>query len=349
MLKKILYSVIALAVLAILAATWLVYDIHQFMSEAMDVPEEGIIVKVDHGSNLTRIAYQLHRQGVIGKPRYLTWYARWTSQADKIHIGEYKLEKNATPLSFLKSIAQGEVIQYSITIVEGWTFKQMMEAIKNNEYIEHSLESLTDDQIMIKLGHGGEHPEGRFMPDTYHFPRGISDLVVLERAYQAMDTYLQEQWQSRDIGIPVKSPYEALILASVVEKETGLASERAAIAGVFSRRLFKRMRLQSDPTVIYGMGERYDGNIRRRDLQSDTPYNTYRNFGLPPTPIAMPGRDAIDAVLHPQEGEALYFVSKGDGSHYFSATLEEHNNAVIKYQLNGRKKPFSSYKPEKNK
>ena len=182
------------------------------------------------------------------------------------------------------------------------------------------------------------------MADTYYYPRGLSDVDLLKRSYEAMTNYLAEKWPERDVGLPVKTPYEALILASIVEKETGLASERGMIAGVFSRRLQKNMRLQSDPTVIYGMGEQYQGNIRRRDLNADNPYNTYQRFGLPPTPIALPGRDAIDAVLHPQEGDALYFVSKGDGSHYFSATLEEHNEAVIQYQLKGRKKPFSSYR-----
>jgi UPF0755 protein len=349
MLKKVLYSALVLIVLAGLALSWLFYDIQQFMSERMNVSDEGLVVKVNQGSNLTRIAYQLHRQGVLTQPRYLIWYAQWTSQAKKIHIGEYRLEKNSTPLSFLQSIAEGEVIQYSITIVEGWTFKQMLTAIKSNQYIEHTVDELTSEQIMTKLGHTGEHPEGRFMPDTYHFPRGITDLVVLDRAYLAMQAYLEKEWEKRDVGIPVKTPYEALILASIVEKETGLASERSAIAGVFARRLIKGMRLQSDPTVIYGMGDRYDGNIKRRDLLRDNPYNTYRNFGLPPTPIALPGRDAIHAVFHPQEADALYFVSKGDGSHYFSATLKEHNEAVIKYQLKGRKRPFSSYKTENNK
>lgn len=348
MIKKLIYSFAILLAIFVFALVWLIYDIQQFMSEKMQVPEDGLIIKVDQGSNLTRIARQLHQQNIISKPRYLTWYARWTSQASKIHIGEYKLESGATPLSFLESIANGDVVQYSITIIEGWTFKQMLAAIKENQYISHTINGFSDNDIMVKLGHAGEHPEGRFMPDTYHFPRGISDLVVLERAYQSMHNYLVTSWEERDVGIPVKSPYEVLILASIVEKETGLASERPAIAGVFSRRLIKRMRLQSDPTVIYGMGDRYKGNIRRRDLRHDNPYNTYRNFGLPPTPIAMPGRDAIDAVLRPEEGEALYFVSKGDGSHYFSATLPEHNNAVIKYQLKGRKKPFSSYNPASN-
>jgi UPF0755 protein len=202
------------------------------------------------------------------------------------------------------------------------------------------------DEIMTALGHTGQHPEGRFMPDTYLFPKNTRDVDFLQRAYASMKNYLDQAWPQRGVGLAVKTPYEALILASIVEKETGLASERKAIAGVFNRRLLKRMRLQTDPTVIYGMGEKFDGNIRRRDLLRDNPYNTYRRFGLPPTPIALPGREAIDAVLHPQEDDTLYFVSKGDGSHHFSKTLKEHNQAVIKYQLNGRKKSFSSY-PDK--
>ena len=202
---------------------------------------------------------------------------------------------------------------------------------------------------MERLGHAGEHPEGRFLPDTYHFPKNLTDVAFLKRAYDAMTQTLAREWEGRAVGLPLKTPYEALILASIVEKETGLASERQAIAGVFVRRLNKGMRLQTDPTVIYGMGDRYKGNIRKSDLQEDTPYNTYRRFGLPPTPIAMPGRDAIHATLHPDDSKNIYFVSRGDGSHHFSATLEEHNNAVIKYQLKGRKRPFSSYNPSTDK
>jgi UPF0755 protein len=240
---------------------------------------------------------------------------------------------------------EGKVIQYSITLVDGWTFAQALEVVQSNPYLVHRLEGLDADTIMARLGYAGQHPEGRFMPDTYFFPRGLTDIAFLQRAYQAMQSYLDTAWRSRDVGIPVHTPYEALILASIVEKETGLASERRAIAGVFSRRLIKHMRLQSDPTVIYGMGDSYKGNIRRRDLHSDNAYNTYQHAGLPPTPIALPSRDAIDAVLHPEEGDALYFVSRGDGSHKFSATLEEHNQAVIKYQLKGKIKPFSSFTP----
>jgi len=344
MIRKLYYSIGILLVVIAAAITWLAYDVKQFMSTAMSIPAEGLIIKVESGSNLTRIANHLYKIDAITNPRYLTWYARWSSQASKIHIGEYELESGATPETFLRKIAAGNVIQYSFTIVEGWNFSQVRGALKKNIHITPTFNDKTNEQVMIELGHAAIHPEGRFMPDTYHFPRGEKDVDILKRAYRSMENYLTSKWTGRDVGIPVKTPYETLILASIVEKETGLATERPTIAGVFSRRLKLRMRLQSDPTVIYGMGERYKGNIRRSDLNEVTLYNTYRIFGLPPTPIAMPGRDAINAVLWPQEGKALYFVARGDGSHYFSATLDEHNQAVIKYQLKGRKKSFSSFK-----
>lgn len=332
--------------LVVVVGAWFGMDMKNFLAAPMTLPEEGVVIEVQPGSNLTRIVNDLSQKNIINKPHYLRWYAKWQEGADKIHTGEYKIEPGTSPKEFLAMLIAGKVLQYSITVVEGWTFKQMMQAVNDNPYLSHELEGLNDEAIMTKLGYKGQHPEGRFLPDTYAFPRGMSDIAFLNRAYQAMENYLAAAWPDRDVGIPVKSPYEVLILASIVEKETGLASERKAIAGVFSRRLQKRMRLQTDPTVIYGMGDSYKGNIRKRDLLADTPYNTYRIFGLPPTPIAMPGRDAIDAVLHPAEGNELYFVSKGDGSHHFSATLEEHNEAVIKYQLKGKRKAFSSFKPE---
>lgn len=331
---------------SILAVAWLWYDITQYMNSPMRIPETGFILSVNSGSHLTRIAQQLKQQQLLDKPFYLKLYARWHGLGEKIHVGEYQLTSSMTPLMLLTDLNNGKVIQYSITIVEGWTFKQLLNHIKENTYLTHTLTDMNDGDVMAALGYAGIHPEGRFMADTYHFPRGLSDRDFLKRSYDAMAAYLQQKWPERDVGIPLKTPYEALILASIVEKETGLASERKMIAGVFSRRLQKRMRLQSDPTVIYGMGDRYNGNIRRSDLNRDNAYNTYQRFGLPPTPIALPGRDAIDAVLHPQDGDALYFVSKGDGSHYFSSNLQQHNDAVIRYQLKGRKKPFSSYKPE---
>lgn len=341
-IRKILFAAL---IVSVGAGLWLWYDVSHFLTTPIALPDESIKIEVAHGSNLTRVAKMLGDRQLITKPRYLIWYARWLRQADKIHVGEYQITAGTTPRALLAQLVEGQVIQYSITLVEGWTFTQALDVIQADAQLVHQLEGLDEDSIMIKLGYVGQHPEGRFMPDTYYFPRGMTDIAFLQRAYQAMEDYLAKAWQTRDVGIPVKTPYEALILASIVEKETGLTSERHAIAGVFSRRLIKRMRLQSDPTVIYGMGDEYKGNIRRRDLRNNNEYNTYQHAGLPPTPIALPGRNAIDAVLHPLEGDALYFVSRGDGSHQFSATLEEHNQAVIKYQLKGRARPFSTYQP----
>lgn len=304
---------------------------------------ETVTYEVGPGSNLTRIVYDLKKQGYISKPRYLLLHARLNGAANKISTGEYLIKPGASAGDFLDLILSGKVIQYAITIVEGWNIYQVLEVINNDRNLIHTLQGLSHKQIMAKIGYADRHPEGRFYPDTYHFPKGLTDVQFLQRAYTAMQNKLAMEWEQRAIGLPYQSPDDALTMASIVEKETGQASERQAIAGVFVRRLEKRMRLQTDPTVIYGLGPSFDGNIRRRDLKKDTPYNTYRRRGLPPTPIAMPGGEAIHAAMHPDDGEALYFVSRGDGSHYFSATLEEHNQAVIKYQLKGRKRSFSTF------
>ena len=319
------------------------------MGSSLNVSDKSFRYELKPGMNLTRLVKELSAQGVINKPRYILWYARLTGKANHIQVGEYELAEGDTARDFIETLLSGKVIQHSLTIVEGWNFKQLINAIHNHENLTHTLKNKSDKEIMTALGYPDMHPEGRFLPDTYHFPKGLSDVDFLKRAYLAMEQYLDQEWQNRAVGLAINTPYEALILASIVEKETGLASERKAIAGVFMRRLVKRMRLQTDPTVIYGMGERYKGNIRRSDLLRDTPYNTYRRSGLTPTPIAMPGRDAIHATLHPKEGDELYFVSRGDGSHHFSSTLEEHNKAVIKYQLKGKKRSFSSYKNDNEK
>jgi UPF0755 protein len=306
---------------------------------------ETVNYELQPGSNFIRVVNELAARGLVDEPRYLRWYGRLSGQARHIKAGEYSIPPGMTPRQLLLMLTAGKVRQYALTIVEGWNFRQLMDAVNSHPALDHRLINLDDATIMTRLGHAGEHPEGRFLPDTYHFPKNLSDVAFLQRAYDAMARYLQQEWEQRAVGLPFKTPYEALILASIVEKETGLASERRAIAGVFIRRLEKGMRLQTDPTVIYGMGVRYHGNIRKKDLLQDTPYNTYRRNGLPPTPIAMPGRDAIHATLHPDASDNIYFVARGDGSHHFSATLEEHNQAVIKYQLKGRKRPFSSYNP----
>ncbi|MEJ2142039.1 MAG: endolytic transglycosylase MltG [Gammaproteobacteria bacterium] len=349
-MRSLVFKVVGVLIVAgIIALGWFWNDYQNFMTSPLNISEQGFRYELKPGMNLTKLVKELAAQGIIKKPRYILWYARLTGKANHIQVGEYELLKNDTPGDFIEKLLNGKVIQHVLTIVEGWNFKQMMDAVNNHESLSHTMKGKTGKEIMAALGYPDEHPEGRFLPDTYHFPRGLTDIEFLKRAYEAMDKYLASEWQNREVGLAVNTPYEALILASIVEKETGLASERRAIAGVFMRRLIKGMRLQTDPTVIYGMGERYKGNIRRRDLQQDTPYNTYRRSGLTPTPIAMPGRDAIHATLHPDESDALYFVSRGDGSHHFSSTLEEHNAAVIKYQLKGRKRPFSSFKNDDEK
>ncbi|UCE88294.1 MAG: endolytic transglycosylase MltG [Pseudomonadota bacterium] len=348
-MRLLIYKFLVLAALVggvALGGFWL--DYRSFMQTPLNVGPKGLDYVVPSGSNLTRIARDLEQRGVLDRPRYLVWHARLHGNANLLKTGEYHIASDTAPEQLLGQFVRGQVIQYALTIVEGWNFRQVMDAVQSSEYLEHQLAGLDDAAVMARLGRSDVHPEGRFLPDTYHFPRGTSDVEFLQRAYAAMESELAAAWEDRAAGLPLKTPEEVLIMASIVEKETGLASERGAIAGVFVRRLMKNMRLQSDPTVIYGMGDAYQGNIRRRDLQTDTPYNTYRRRGLPPTPIAMPGRDAIRATANPKEGNALYFVSRGDGSHYFSATLEEHNEAVIKYQLKGRKKSFSSFDAKKD-
>lgn len=349
-MSRFLVKFIVLPVLLAMAVfIWLWMDVQEYLDTPLKLQQDELLLEVKSGDNFTRITGKLTQQGILSNPRYLRLYVRLTQQLNKIHIGEYKLSTGMTPRQLLDMLAQGRIMQYSFTIIEGWTFKQLLMELKKNTHLEHQLTSRDEASVMQALGYDGIKAEGRFMPDTYHFPKGMTDVAFLRRAYQSMQDYLQAVWPKRDVGLPIETPYEALILASIVEKETGRAEERAAIAGVFARRLQKGMRLQSDPTTIYGMGDRYKGNISRKDLLADTPYNTYRIKGLPPTPIAFPGREAIDAVLHPQPGDALYFVSKGNGRHYFSSTLEEHNQAVIKYQLKGRRKNFSSYKIDAEK
>ena len=234
-------------------------------------------------------------------------------------------------MQVLDKLASAEGVTYSVTIPEGWTFQQMRAALAEAEKLAHASAEMSDDEIMTALGHEGEHPEGRFFPDTYTYHKGVEDLEILRQANQSMEALLEEVWADRAEDLPIDTPYEALIMASLIERETGAPEERRQIAGVFKRRLERGMRLQTDPTVIYGMGDRFEGNITRADLREATPYNTYVIDGLPPTPIALPGRAALEAAVDPQEGDTLYFVAKGDGTHHFSRTLREHNNAVNRY------------------
>jgi UPF0755 protein len=296
---------------------------------------------IDPGSTLRGAARQVVSAGVPMPGWQFTLLARATGSGAGIKAGSYQVFSGVTPLQILRKLRRGEFAQSDIVFVEGWTFRDMREVMKAHRYLKHDSESLDDSEIMTRLGHPGLSPEGMFFPDTYVFARGASDLAVLARADQAMQKQLQSAWVKRTVGLPIADSYEALVLASIVEKETGSASDRTLIAAVFINRLRAGMRLQTDPTVIYGMGERFSGNLRKQDLLADTPFNTYTRRGLPPHPIAMPGLASINAVMHPAETGALYFVSRGDGTSQFSRTLLEHNRAVAKYQMPGARKAKS--------
>jgi UPF0755 protein len=295
-------------------------------------------ITVAAGSGLRTVFAQLHEHGLLTHPKLFELYLRYWNPATRgalpaIKKGRYKIPPGLRPLDILEQLQQGRVILEQFTIVEGWSFAQVLTALASLPVVEHTLADKSEAQVMDALGRGEEFPEGRFAPDTYRFAEETPDRDILQMAYAAQQRILEKDWAGREPGLPLASPYQALVLASIIEKETGLANERSRIAGVFVNRLRQGMRLQSDPTVIYGIRDHYDGDIRTRDLRTDTPYNTYTRSGLPPTPIAMPGKDAIWAVLHPEATDALFFVAVGDGTggHYFSATLAEHDKAVRRY------------------
>lgn len=293
---------------------------------------QPVIVDITPGP-LRQVAAQLHAQGALPHPWTLWLLARARGEGHALRAGEYSVAPGTTVAGLLALLKSGKVLLHSLTLVDGWTFAQVRQAIEADPDLKHALAGLSDAALMARLGHPNESPEGRFYPDTYQFPKGTTDVAFLQRAYREMQSRLAAAWQQRAANLPIQTPYEALILASIVEKETAQPQERPEIAGVFVRRLEKGMRLQSDPTVIFGLGSAYAGKITYKDLRTDTPYNTYTRNGLPPTPICIPGLPAIDAVLHPAAGDALYFVARGNGTHQFSATLAEQNAAVKKYQL----------------
>lgn len=298
----------------------------------LPLPAAPFEFELKQGSNLKGMARELRQAGLLEQDWTFVWLARLLGKSAQIQAGFYVLERPVTPLELLEMFSKGEVIQRKLSVIEGWTFKQFREALNTNPDIKHLSSNLTDAEILQRIGATETYPEGLFFPDTYNFAVGSRDLAILKRAYQVMQLRLQAAWATREANLPLRTPYQALILASIVEKETGVTGDRAMIAGVFVNRLRKGMLLQTDPTVIYGIGEKYDGNIHKRDLQTDTPYNTYTRPGLTPTPIALPGAASLQAALHPASTNALYFVSRGDGSSKFSSTLAEHNRAVNQYQ-----------------
>ena len=331
--RLIVWSILA----AILMVAILVFQLLRFQHGNIALPQQPTIFLIKSGSNIKSIAQDLSMQKIIDDPWLFILLAKVKGVETRVRAGEYEIKVEMTPEELLEKFIQGSAIQYSLTVIEGWSFRQMLAAIADDPVIEYTLGDKTDEEIMGLLGYPDQHPEGLFFPDTYRFPKGTSDVDFLRRAYQVMQKHLTREWNQRASGLPLQSSYDALILASIIEKETGAGFERPLISGVFIQRLKKNMRLQTDPTIIYGLGENFDGDIRFRDLKKDTPYNTYLHAGLTPTPIALPGLEAIRAALHPTKTEALYFVSKGDGTHHFSATLEEHNAAVKRYQLKRHK------------
>lgn len=334
--------VLLLGLLTLAGGVWL--DYQRFLARPVAIAGPATVFEVERGSGWRQVADALTAQGLIGHPYYLLALARMRGDGGRLKAGEFELTQGMRPAQVLDRLVSGRVIQYPMTLVEGWTFRQAVAAIRANGHFGTDLAGQSDAALMSAIGRPGEDPEGRLFPDTYGFPRHTTGVDVLRRARERMDEVLAQEWEGRAAGLPLRTPYEALILASIIEKETGLAAERPQIAGVFVRRLRQGMRLQTDPTVIYGMGERYAGNIRRTDLQEPTPYNTYIIPGLPPTPIALPGRAALQAALHPAAGDDLYFVARGDGGHVFSATLDQHNQAVRRFQL--RQRPPQASTPE---
>ena len=287
---------------------------------------------IKSGTTLRGAAQQLAQAGVVKQPFLFTWVARLSGKGTALKAGNYALEAALTPWDLLQKLTKGDVTQSEMKFIEGWTFQQMRQALNRAPGLQHETQDLSPGEIMTRLGFPDQHAEGRFFPDTYFFSSGMSDLALLARAHNLMQAHLKSIWLDRAPNLPYATPDEALIMASIVEKETGLAAERPLIAGVFVNRLRIGMLLQTDPTVIYGLGESFDGNLRRRDLLTDTPYNTYTRAGLPPTPIAMPSLGALHAALHPADTKALYFVGRGNGAHQFSETLAQHNQAVNRYQ-----------------
>jgi UPF0755 protein len=328
-------TLLALLALGLSLVAWLGWrDYHRFESTPVGI---DAVVDFRPGMRLKDLADALERAGARPVP-WWQWrlIAERSGEADRLKAGEYRIEPAMTPGDVLAAIAAGRVVQHRVTIVEGMRFSELRVLLAGHPVLEQTLGGLPDAEVLARIGATEAHPEGLFLPDTYFFPRGFSDQELLKRAYWAQKKVLREAWEARADDLPLADPYEALILASIIEKETGRAGERAEIAGVFVNRLRQGWRLQTDPTVIYGLGDRFDGNLRRVDLETDTEYNTYTRFGLTPTPIALPGRAAIEAACNPARTEHMFFVARGDGSHVFSRTLAEHNRAVARYQLGQR-------------
>ncbi len=326
-LLRISIVLFALATLAV--AGWVGY----FAQAGLEVPPTAREFTVEQGSTLRGVARDLVNKGVLYESTTFVLLGRLLGKAGAVKAGIYKMPERITPYALIGKFARGEVLQSEITIIEGWTFAQMRAAMDAHPGLRHDTAGLADAELLNRLKASERHPEGLFFPDTYHFNTGASDAQILGLAYQTMESRLRATWENRVQGLPYRTPYEALIMASIVEKETGRPEDRRMVAAVFTNRLRRGMRLQTDPTVIYGLGGAFDGNLHKRNLETDGPYNSYTRSGLPPTPIALPGQASLEAVMTPAPSSVLYFVARGDGTSHFSQTLEEHNRAVQKYQL----------------
>jgi UPF0755 protein len=325
LIKKLIVSGVIVSVAAVGGFAW-------WSKQPLSTTEPPIEFAIAPGSGVGAAAQQMARAGVPINPTLFEILARVTGESARIKAGSYELKPNTTPRGLLTQLVRGEFAQEAVTIIEGWTFRQMREAIAATRTLRHETAKLSDAELMAKITQDYKQPEGLFFPDTYLFAKGASDLQIYRQAHQMMLDRLKAAWEKRDPDLPYKSPYEALIMASIVEKETGQKSERSMIAGVFVNRLRVGMMLQTDPSVIYGMGARYEGKIAKKDLQTDTPYNTYTRYGLPPTPISLPGVQSLAAAMAPARTDALYFVSRNDGTSQFSDNLNDHNRAVNQYQ-----------------
>ncbi len=338
---KIVIRLFLILIVLGLSAAGAAYWFYSQWSKTPVTIAPGEVISIEPGDNLSRLAYRLEEQGKLKHAKLLIFYAKMQGKTH-LKVGEYRVDTVLTPGELLDLLQSDKVVEYSVTLVEGKTFKDFLKVLSEQPKLTKTLEGKSHQEILQLIGADVAHPEGWFYPDTYSFVAGSTDKDILLRAYQKMQTVLASEWEKRAENLPYKTPYEALIMASIIEKETGVAYERPEIAGVFVRRLQKGMRLQTDPTIIYGLGDEYKGNITRAHLKQYTPYNTYEIDGLPPTPIANPGGAAVAAALNPKPGKTLYFVAKGDGSHYFSETYSEHSRAVKKYQLNRQQNYRSS-------
>ncbi|MBL4866768.1 MAG: endolytic transglycosylase MltG [Pseudomonadales bacterium] len=345
MIKKII-ATFALLALFVVVGGYAYIKTAMVRSVALSHP---VLLNVPKGSSLNSVGIQLAENGLIESTALFIAYARLIGQSQNIKAGEYQFGGMVSPVSILNQLIDGAVVFHSVTLVEGHRYTTLLQHLWSQGHIKATLKGKTEKEVIALLGVERNHLEGLLFPDTYQFTKGESDLSIIKRAYLRMKTVLAEEWFERQNDLPYQSAYDALVMASIVEKETGLGSERADIAGVFVRRLKKNMRLQTDPTVIYGLGEEFDGNLTRRHLKTKTPYNTYMNYGLPPSPIATPGRAAIHAALHPASGTTLYFVARGDGSHEFTSNFSDHNKAVVKFQKKRVKNYRSSPAPVSNK